>query len=208
MLEFLAVRQLRGRAAGRPAPTDEQPVVAPEAEKAGARPTGQAGAGRSRQSRRQDGQGPHPALRRPARRRQDLGRQVHRARDGTEVRPHLAGRRPRRGRHSRPPAHLRGRDAGPDHPGNEAGRHQESGLPARRGGQARRLVPGRPGRGAARGARSGPERLVHRSLPRRAVRPERGAVHRDRELPPEHSRLRCSTGWRWWSSPATPSGRS
>ncbi len=62
----------------------------------------------------------------------------------------------------------------------------EPGLPARRGGQARRLVPGRSGRRAARGARPGAERLVHRPLSRRAVRPERGAVHRHRELPPEH----------------------
>ena len=43
---------------------------------------------------------------------------------------------------------------------------QQPGLPARRGRQARRLLPGRPGGGAARGARSGAERFVHRSLPR------------------------------------------
>ena len=38
-------------------------------------------------------QGADPALRRPAGRRQDLGGQVDRPRDGTEVRPHLPGRR-------------------------------------------------------------------------------------------------------------------
>ena len=130
--------------------------------------------------------GPDPAVRRPSRRRQDLGGQVHRPRDGAEVRPHLAGRRPRRGRHPRPPAHLRRRDAGPHHPGDEAGRHQEPGLPAGRGGQAGRLVPGRSGERAARGARSGAERHLHGPLPRRAVRPERGAVHRHGELHPEH----------------------
>ncbi len=69
------------------------------------------------------------------------------------------------------------------------------------------VVPGRSVERAARGARSGAERHVHRSLSRRAVRPERGAVHRDGELHPEHSRRRCSTAWRSWSSPATPSAR-
>ena len=79
---------------------------------------------------------------------------------GREVRPHLARRRARRGRHPRPPPHLRRRHARPHHPGHEAGRHQEPGLPARRGRQARRLVPGRPGERAARGARPGAERLA------------------------------------------------
>ena len=63
---------------------------------------------------------------------------------------------------------------------------QEPGVPPRRGRQARHLVPGRPGVGAARGARPGAERLLHRPLPRRAVRPLRGALHRDGELRPEH----------------------
>ena len=143
---------------------------------------------RARATRDDRARGPDPALRRPAGRRQDVGGQVDRPRDGAEVRPHLAGRRPRRGRHPRPPAHLRRRHAGPDHPGDEAGRHQESGVPARRGGQAGRLVPGRPGERAARGARPGPERHVRRPLPRRAVRPERGALHRHGELHPEHPR--------------------
>ena len=49
-------------------------------------------------------------------------------------------------------------------------------------------LSGRSGVGAARGARSGAERHVHGSLSRHAVRPERGAVHRDGELHPEHSR--------------------
>ena len=49
---------------------------------------------------------------------------------------------------------------------------------------------------------------LHRSLPRRAVRPERGAVHRHGQLPRRTSRGRCSTAWRWWSSPATPRRRS
>ena len=48
------------------------------------------------------------------------------------------------------------------------------------------VASGRSRERAARGARSGAERLVHRSLPRRAVRSLRGDVHRDRELHPEH----------------------
>ena len=122
----------------------------------------------------------------PSRRRQDLGGQVDRPGDGAEVRPHLAGRRPRRGRHPGPPAHLRRRHARPHHSGDEAGGHQEPGLPAGRGGQARRLVPGRSGERAARGARPGAERQLRGSLSRRAVRSERGAVHRHRQLHPEH----------------------
>ena len=64
--------------------------------------------------RRQGAQGPHPAVLRPARRRQDLDRQVDRPRDGPQVRPHRARRRARRGRHPRPPPHVRRRAARPD----------------------------------------------------------------------------------------------
>ena len=198
VLEFLAVRQLRHAAGGGGA---RRPTASREggAEGGGGRrrrvhrhaagDRDRAGAERARAGqRRRPGPRPDPALRRPPGRRQDVGRQVHRPGDGAEVRPHLARRRARRGRHPRPPAHLRRRDAGPDHPRDEAGRHQEPGVPARRGGQAGRLVPGRSGERAARGARPGPERHVRRPLPRRAVRPERGAVHRDGELHPEHPR--------------------
>ena len=47
---------------------------------------------------------------------------------------------------------------------------------------------GDPASRAAGGARPGAERQLHRPLPRGAVRPERGALHRHGELPPEHSR--------------------
>ena len=63
---------------------------------------------------------------------------------------------------------------------------EEPRLPARRGRQARRLVPGRSGVGAARGARPGAERLVHGPLPGRAVRPLGGPLHRDGQLRAEH----------------------
>jgi ATP-dependent Lon protease len=80
--------------------------------------------------------------------------------DGPQVRADLARRRARRGGHPRPPAHLHRRAAGPHHPGHEAGGREEPGLPSRRGRQARRLLPGRPGVGSARGPRPGAERLV------------------------------------------------
>ena len=63
-----------------------------------------------------DSRGSILSLRRPARRRQDLARQVDRARAGAQVRAHLGRRRARRGRDPRPPPHLHRRDAGHDHP--------------------------------------------------------------------------------------------
>ena len=129
-----------------------------------ARPSGRRAVARSRRSdaeAREQAQGPDPALRRPAGRRQDVDRQVDRARDGAGVRAHLARRRARRGRHPRPPAHLRRRHARSHHPGHEAGGHQEPGLPARRGRQARRVVPGRPG--VARCSRCSTRRRTTRS---------------------------------------------
>ncbi len=55
---------------------------------------------------------------------------------------------------------------GPHHPGAEAGRLGEPGLHARRDRQDERRLPGRPGGGAARGARPGAEQHVPRPLPR------------------------------------------
>src|SRR5437763_1951552 len=122
-------------------------------------------------------------------------KEVDRAGHGSAVRAHLARRRARRSGHPRPPPHLRGRDARSHHPGHEAGRGQEPGVPARRGRQAGRVVPGRPRRGPARSARSGAERFVHGSLSGSAVRPVGGVVHRHGELPAEHS-----------GTPARPAG--
>ncbi len=100
-----------------------------------------------------DKKGPILCLVGPARRRQDLARPLDRARDGPQVRAHLARRRARRGGDPRPPAHLRRRAAGPHHPGHEEGRDEQPGLHARRDRQARARLPRRPGGGAARGAR-------------------------------------------------------
>ncbi len=63
---------------------------------------------RGGQGRRRD---PDPD--RPSRHRQDLDRRVDRARHRARVRPHVAGRRPRRGRDPRPPPHLHRRPPGP-----------------------------------------------------------------------------------------------
>ena len=57
-----------------------------------------------------------PVFRRAAGCRQDLARPEHRARDRTRVRARQPGRRARRGRDPRPPAHLHRRAAGQRHP--------------------------------------------------------------------------------------------
>ena len=74
----------------------------------------------------QDDQGAHPVLRRPARRGQDLARQVHRPGPRPEVRPHLARRRPRRGRDPGPSPDLRRGHARPHHPGHPPGGHRRT----------------------------------------------------------------------------------
>ena len=66
---------------------------------------------RARPLRRGPGRGRDPHPDRPARHRQDLDRRVDRPRDRARVRPHVAGRRARRGRDPRPPAHLHRRPA-------------------------------------------------------------------------------------------------
>ena len=104
-----------------------------------------------------------------------------RARSGRKFQRVEPGRRARRGRDPRPPAHLHRRAAGQHHPGDPQGRHAQPGADARRDRQARPRHPGRSGLGAARGARPGAELDVPRQLPRRAVRPVEGAVHRHRE---------------------------
>ena len=58
----------------------------------------------------------------PARRRQDLARQVDRPRDGPQVRAPVARRRARRGGDPRPPPHVHRRAARQDHPVAEEGR--------------------------------------------------------------------------------------
>ncbi len=70
---------------------------------------------------------------------------------------------------------------GPHRPGHPAGRRQQPGVHARRGGQDRGRLPRRPELGAPRGARPRAEQHVPRPLPRRAVRPLERDVHLHRE---------------------------
>ena len=69
-------------------------------------------------------------------------------------------------------------------------------------------LPGRPGGGAARGARPGAEQHVPRPLPRDPLRPLARAVHRDGQPARHRSTRRCSTAWRSSRWPATPRTRS
>ncbi len=61
---------------------------------------------------------------------QDVSGHVDRQGDRAQVCSHVARRRARRGRNSRPPAHLYRRPARPDYPNDEEGGHQEPGLHA------------------------------------------------------------------------------
>ena len=70
---------------------------------------------------------------------------------------------------------------GPGHPGTAPRRIEEPRLHPGRDRQARLRLPRRSVVGAPRGARSGAEQHVPRSLPRRAVRSVGGALHHDRE---------------------------
>ena len=134
-------------------------------------------------------EGPHSVLRRPTGCWEDLAGAVHRALPGTEVRPHLPGRRPGRGGDPGAPADLHRRPARQDHPGDQAGRDQQPGLHDGRGGQGGRRLPGRPVGRPAGGAGSGAELGVHGSLPGGALRPaERDVHHHGESCRPHHSR--------------------
>ena len=142
-----------------------------------------------------------PLLRRPAGRGQDQPRPVHRAGARPQVRAHVARRRPRRGRDPRPPPDLHRRAARPHHPGPPARRDARPRLHARRDRQDRRRLARRSVLGAAGGARSRPEPHLRRQLPRRAVRPVAGAVHRDRQHARHDPRAAARPAWRSCSCP-------
>ena len=122
-----------------------------------------------------------PLLRRSARRRQDVTREVDRAHARPQVHAHLRRRRARRGRDPRSPAHVHRRDARHDHPLAARRRVEEPRDADRRDRQDGRRLPRRSRVGDARGARPGAELVVPRPLPRPAVRPVQGAVHLHRE---------------------------
>ncbi len=120
---------------------------------------------------KQDAAGPILCFVGPPGRRQDLGRAVDRPRPRPPLRAHLRGRRARRERDPRSPAHLRRGAAGDDrarHPG--LGR-DEPGADGGRDRQDGRRRPRRPVGGDARGARPGPERHLPGPLPRPAAGP-------------------------------------
>ena len=142
-----------------------------------------------RPAARQQADRPDPLPRRPARRRQDLARQVDRQGDGPRVRAHVARRRARRGRDPRPSAHLYRLDARQGHPVDAEGQDLEPALPARRDRQDGHGFPRRSVLGAARGARSRAERDVQRPLPRGRLRPVERDV-RDDGQHAQHSRRR------------------
>ena len=104
--------------------------------------------------------------------------QIDRQSDGSKVRSPVPRRCPGRGGDPRPSAHLHRCLPGSDHPDDEEGRHGQSGVPARRDREDVDGLPRRSFLGSARGARSGAERCLRRSLPRRRVRPLQGHVHR------------------------------
>src|SRR5438445_10724 len=115
--------------------------------------------------------------------RQELARPEYLRSGGAALHARVARRRAGRSRGARPPAHLRRRPPRPHHPRAATLRDAQSPADARRGGQDGRRRPGRPHRGAARGARPRPERHVRRSLPRGPVRPLGRDVHRHRQQP-------------------------
>ena len=145
----------------------------------------------SRISRRaaagEESEGLDLVLRRASGSGQDFAGHVDRQGHGAQVCAALAGRRARRGRDSRPPAHLYRRAAGSDHPAHEARGHQESCLPARRSGQDGLGLPRRSGIGAAGGAGPGAEHDLPGSLSRRGLRLVAGAVCGDGQRDAHHS---------------------
>ena len=83
---------------------------------------------------------PDPVPRRAARRRQDVARPVGRQGDRPQVRADEPGRRARRGRDPRPPAHVHRLDAGQDPAEHVEGRRAQSAVPARRSRQDGRWI--------------------------------------------------------------------
>ena len=138
----------------------------------------------------------HPDADRTSGDGQDLDRRIDCASDRSAVRPDVARRRSRRSRNPRPSPHLHRRAARSAGPRAARRRHDESRHHARRSRQDRRRLARRSVGGAARGARSGAESRVSRSLSRRRARSVAGAVCRDGQRRRHDSAARCSTGWR------------
>ncbi|MEJ7718329.1 MAG: S16 family serine protease [Thermoleophilaceae bacterium] len=149
---------------------------------------------RSRPLRHRPGEGPHPRVPRGAQAEprgrlldplpggtpgggEDLDRALDRGRHGTQLPTAVGGRRARRVRDPRSPAHLHRGDAGDDRPRHARRRHEQPGPDDRRDRQDGRRLPRRPLERDARGARSRAERDLPRPLPRSPLRPLEGHVH-------------------------------
>ena len=189
------------------------------------RPEARARGARPRPLRHRAREGPHPRvprgaeaepggaqldrpLRRAARRGQDVARPLDRLRHGARVRAHLGGRRARRVRDPRPPAHLHRRDAGHDPPRAARRGLEQPGPDDRRDRQDGRGLPRRPGERDARGARPRAEHVASAtttSTCRSTSRTSSSSAPRTRST---RSRPRCSTAWRRSSCRATRTRRS
>ena len=169
-----------------------------QANRRGDRPSEDEAGSRRRAFRAGEGQGSHPRiprgaqaesrgqgadslLRRASGRRQDVAGAIDCQLARAQVRARLAGWHARRGRNSRPPAHVHRCPAWTGRPGAAPRRVEEPGLHPGRDRQAGVGFPRRSELGAARSARPGTERHLPRPLSRRAVRSLGGALHHDCE---------------------------
>ena len=133
-----------------------------------------------------------------------LGMSIARATGRKFVRLAL-GRRARRSRNPRSPPHLHRRSSRTDHSDDQEGRHDQSGLPARRSRQDEHGFPRRSVGRPAGSARSRTELHVPGSLPGCRIRSVAGHVHRHGQRSAHDSAAACRTAWKSCGCPDTPS---
>ena len=198
-----------GRARGDPhLPRVARHAAVVEVHRGQPRPEARARGARQGPLRHRAREGPHPRVprraqaepggaqldrrvRRPAGRGEDVARPLDRRGDGARVRADLRGRRARRVRDPRPPAHLHRRDAGHDRARPPRRRVEQPGPDDRRDRQDGRGLPRRPRERDARGARPRAELHLPRPLPRRPDRPLARVLHLHGE-PARHDPARAA----------------